>query len=421
MEASDGFLYGTTYAGGSNYSGTVFKIAKDGTGFTVIYNFSNNDGPYGALLEASPGTLWGTTARGGTNQSGSVFRLDTDGSGFRLLLSFPFPPSDMDSEGTLVQAAGGRLFGTTSGGGAGNMGMVFALNPDGSGYTVLHEFTGFTNGVDGSYPYAGLCKGRDGALYGTTQTGGSNDVGTVFKINPDTIGYQVLHHFTNGNGDGSIPMGNLVQANDGLLYGTTLYGGAADQGAVFRISTNGLEYVVVRSLNGAVDGGRPVAGLVASSNDALYGTARDGGTNGGGTVFKLNVDGSGFAALHSFPSDPSDDGSQPLAAVLQASDGALYGSTSVWGPYYTNGAYGTLFKLLSSQPVPVRFDSISLVPDNQIQLQASGPAGHYALEATTNLSDWAELTNFNTAETTFLLLDSATHAKNRVYRLHLLP
>ena len=108
-------------------------------------------------------------------------------------------------------------------------------------------------------------------------------------------------------------------------------------------------------------------------------------------------------------------------ALLQASDGALYGSTSVWGPYYTNGAYGTLFKLASSQPIPVRFDSISLGPDNQIQLQASGPAGHYALEATTNLSDWAELTNFSTTETIFLLLDSATHAKNRVYRLHLLP
>jgi uncharacterized repeat protein (TIGR03803 family) len=353
MEGSDGFLYGTTPTGGSNYSGTVFKVGKDGTGFTVIYDFTNNEGPGGALLEASPGTLWGTTAGGGTNQSGSVFKVNMDGSGYTLLLSFPPAASRMGSEGSLVKVNGGMLYGTTPGWGAEDMGTVFAVNLDGSGYTVLHDFVGATNGADGSFPYAGLCEGRDGALYGTTQNGGSNDVGTVFKINPGGTGYQVLHHFSGGPDDGYIPMGKLVQGNDGFLYGTTYYGGTAGYGTLFKLSMTGSNYTVLRSLIGPNDGTRLAAGVVAASNNELYGTAGSGGSGGGGTVFKLNPDGSGFTVLHSFSSDPSDDGSQPLAALLQASDGALYGSTSLWGPYYTTGAFGTLFKLSSSQPDPV--------------------------------------------------------------------
>jgi uncharacterized repeat protein (TIGR03803 family) len=352
-EGSDGFLYGTTSTGGSNYSGTVYKVGKDGTGFEVIYNFTDSDGPCGALLEANAGTLWGTTSDGGTNHSGSVYKVNLDGSGFTLLLSFPFAGAGRtDSEGSLVKVNGGVLCGTTASGGSNNMGTVFAVNLDGSGYTVLHDFAGLTNGADGSAPYAGLCQGPDGALYGTTQNGGSNNIGTVFKINPDGNGYEVLHHFSGGPDDGYVPMGNLAQGNDGLLYGTTFYGGSTGYGTIFKLSTNGSNYTVLRSFIGADDGSRLAAGLVTASNNVLYGTARSGGSGGGGTVFKLNPDGSGFAVLHSFSSNPSDDGSQPLAALFQSSDGALYGSTSLWGPNYASGAFGTLFKLSSSQPDP---------------------------------------------------------------------
>ena len=349
LEASDGWLYGTTSGGGSNGYGTVFTLSKTSNSSTVLHSFNDGYSPCGGVVEAKDGSLCGTTSRG-VSYSGTVFKLNKDGRGYTLLHLFPaFSGDGAQPMASLTAGKGGVLYGTTLGGGATGNGTAFSLTPDGSNYTVLHSFAGATGGFDGSSPGAGLCQGLDGALYGTTQAGGSNDLGTIFKLNADGTGYAVLHHFSGGTVDGRLPYSGLIQGNDGLLYGTTYYGGTNDLGTVFRLGTNGGAYSVLMSFAGGTRGDQPFAGLVQATNGLLYGTTRYGGSNDGGTVFKLSTDGSGFGILHSF-TGINGEGSQPLAALLVGSDGALYGSTFWGGAYATNGVTGTLFKMFDSGP-----------------------------------------------------------------------
>ena len=419
LEASDGWLYGTTYGGGTNGTGTLFKISKTGVGFTRLHSFTDGYFPCGGLVEANDGTLCGTTSSGGVNNSGTVFKLNKDGSGFTLLHVFPSSTGDgAQPAAGLTSGKGGVLYGTTFGGGATNRGTVFSLNPDGSGYTNLHNFTG-TNGADGSYPFANLCQGLDGAVYGTTQAGGSNDLGTVFKLNPNGTGYAILHHFSGRSVDGRLPLGGLVQGSDGLLYGTTSYGGTNDLGTVFKLGTNGGSYAVLRSFTGYPLEYQPFAGLVQGAGGVLYGTTRFGGSNDGGTVFKLGTDGGGYAVLHSF-SGMGGDGSQPLAALSLGTDGALYGSTYWGGDYATNGVGGTLFRLFSSYPQIV---ITSIIPDSSGFLIsfAGGAAGRaYQIQATTNQSghSWQTIGSSTAAiDGTFRFFDSTgSNIASRFYR-----
>jgi uncharacterized repeat protein (TIGR03803 family) len=166
--------------------------------------------------------------------------------------------------------------------------VVFKLNKDGNGYSVLHHFTGYMDGEDGSNPQ-GVVEGSDGALYGTTQSGGPpGDIfhptgsGTVFKLNKNGSGYTVLHRFPGMAGDGAEPWAGLVEGRDGALYGTTLGGGTNNLGTVFKLKKDGSGYAVLHNfLNIEVDGNRPMAGLLAGSDGALYGTT-DGATPGTG-------------------------------------------------------------------------------------------------------------------------------------------
>jgi uncharacterized repeat protein (TIGR03803 family) len=504
LEGSDGFLYGTTYGGGNQGLGSVFKTSKNGSEFISLRSLTNDAYfPVAGLVESSDGVLLGTTPDGGANGAGTVFKMNKDGSGFSLLHIFAAGPGDGGRpQGRLVAAAGGMLFGTAFNGGAANKGVVFAMKADGSGYTILHNFAG-TNSGDGSFPFASLCQGSDAALYGTTQGGGSNDLGSVFRLSSDGTGYAVLHHFNGGADDGRMPLGSLVQGSDGFLYGTTQNGGTHGLGTIFKLNTNGGGYVVLQSFAGGSTGSQPFAGLVAGSNGVLYGTTRFGGSHDLGTAFKVNTDGTGYATLHSFGGS-AGDGSQPLAPLLMGSDGALYGSTHWGGMYETNGVYGTLFKLSSpvvitaqpldqtvgagqnasfsvtatgtlpvsyqwrfnatpiagatdstygranvqitdagsysvivsnavagvtssnavltvTQETPFQIDSITPIPDGQIQLQASAPPGHYAIEATTDFVAWAELTNLTTTSNSFQYIDSATNLSHRFYRLRRIP
>jgi uncharacterized repeat protein (TIGR03803 family) len=196
--------------------------------------------------------------------------------------------------------------------------------------TVLHEFTALdTNNVnsDGVNPSAGLVLSGN-TLFGTTLAGGVSGGGTVFAMNVDGTGFRTLHNFA-GNGDGAGPSGILSLSGD-TLYGTTLYGGASNMGTIFALKTNGAGYVVLHAFAQPIDhtmygtpineeGAYPQGRLVVSSN-AIYGAASNGGRYGDGTVFRLNLDGSGFTNLHSFgagyPSEPNSDGAQPKGVLL---------------------------------------------------------------------------------------------------------
>src|SRR5438105_3344515 len=264
LEASDGLLYGTTYSGGSNNLGVIFKVRRDGGGYAALLSFQAAAFPYAGVVEGSDGALYGTTFGGGTNTFGTVFKVNKDGSAFSILRHFS---SGIDDGGWplagLIVGKDNALYGTTAAGGTSNLGTVFRLSTDGGGYTNLHQFTGAAT-RDGGGPFAALIQASDGMLYGATQNGGSNDFGTVFKVSTNGGGYSILHHFAGGS-DGRLPLGGLVQANGGVLYGTTYYGAGGDLGIVFKLNTNGGNYGVVYSFAGGGDGSGPFSGLVQGS------------------------------------------------------------------------------------------------------------------------------------------------------------
>src|ERR1039457_4456882 len=219
------------------------------------------------------------------------------------------------------------------------------LMPAGRGaaqtFPNLHSFTAvsgpnYTNS-DGANPYAGVILSGN-TLYGTANRGGSSTYGTVFAVNTDGTGFTNLYSFTGGNDGSGLVAGLILSGN--TLYGTTPYGGTNGYGTVFKVNTNGTGFTNLHSFTGVSDGANPQAGLILSGN-TLYGTVEYyGGTNGngGGTVFAVNTDGTGFTNLHSFTY--GSDGYWPLAGLI-FSGNTLYGTTPYGG---TNGT-GTVFAI----------------------------------------------------------------------------
>jgi uncharacterized repeat protein (TIGR03803 family) len=342
IEGSDGALYGTARYGGNYAAGAVFKVQKDGTAYVVLHHLgsSPNDGkqPKAGLLEGSDGALYGTTELGGSSGLGAVFRVSKDGTEYSVLYEFTGTGGDAQNPwGGLVEDTSGWLYGTTYNGGAGGKGTIFMLAKDGSYYTVLRSF--LATGGDGQNPMASLILGTDGLLYGTTSKGGSSGKGTVFRMSTSGSGYFLLHAFSSASSDGANPYGPLRQGRDGLLYGTTYFGGSSGYGTVFKLRTDSTGFSVMRSFaNSANAGVNPRGGLVEGYDGALYGTCNYGG-NCFGTVFRITKDATSYQILHVFID--YGDGQNPDAGLVQASDGALYGTTDSGG----GNSRGTIFKI----------------------------------------------------------------------------
>ena len=173
-------------------------------------------------------------------------------------------------------------------------GTLFSISADGTRFTILHSFSGNS---DGANPQAGLFLSGN-TLYGTTQYGGSSGNGTVFVVSTNGAGYTNLYSFSNGNSDGANPAAGLILSGD-VLFGTTANGGSADAGTVFAVTTDGTGFTNLYSFTDGNDGAYPAAGLVLSGN-SLYGTTSSGGSEYGGTVFAIHTDGTGLTNLHSF-------------------------------------------------------------------------------------------------------------------------
>ena len=232
-----GMLYGTTPEGGGCDGGVVFALNPKTGAETVLHSFCGADGfePAAGLIDVK-GTFYGTTEIGGTHGLGTVFALDPDTGTETVLHSFGSDPDANDPAAGVIDV-GGTLYGTTRNGGTIGAGAVFALDLNTNGETVLHSFCSEQNCVDGAYPQAGLIS-VNGALYGTTPEGGSgtNDVGTVFAIDPTNGAERVLYSFCSKQycTDGEQPMANLIDVK-GTLYGTTFDGGGHNWGTVFKL------------------------------------------------------------------------------------------------------------------------------------------------------------------------------------------
>ncbi|TAL60006.1 MAG: T9SS type A sorting domain-containing protein [Bacteroidetes bacterium] len=344
---SDGtFLYGTASNGGANDSGAVFKIKPDGTGYSKLLDLSgaaNGKYPYSALI--SDGTfLYGTTTDGGINDDGVVFKIKPDGTGYSKLLDFAGAANGKTPYGSLI-SDGAFLYGMTYTGGTNNMGVIFKIKPDGTGYAKLLDFAGAANGKS---PYSNLIS--DGTfLYGMTYSGGANNLGVIFKIKPDGTGYAKLLDFT-GIANGSNPTGPLFY--DGtFLYGMTNFGGTNDKGVIFKIKPDGTGYANLMSFAGAANGRFAFGGLI-SDGTFLYGMTTYGGTNDDGVIFKIKPDGTGYAKLLDFTGIAN--GKTPYGSLIY--DGSsLYGMTFYGGTY----SYGVIFKYQICTPPAVTANATS--------------------------------------------------------------
>lgn len=197
-----GNLYGTTYEGGSANKGVVYKVGPGGRA-TVLYSFTGGaDGghPYAGVIADPSGNLYGTTYEGGATDVGVVYRLDTSGHQ-TVLYDFAGRANGAYPSAGVIRDSAGNLYGTTGYGGPLGWGEVFRLDPSGN-LTVLHAFTG---GTDGGTPVAGVIRDSEGNLYGTTSSGGTSDGGVVFRLDPSG-NLTVLHDFTGGT-DGTNPNG----------------------------------------------------------------------------------------------------------------------------------------------------------------------------------------------------------------------
>src|ERR1035437_3399283 len=403
-------LYGTTFFGGGSGYGTAFKVNTDGTGFRVVESFngvSNEAYPEPGLV-LSDNTLYGASLGPGTT-SGTLFAVNTNGTGFATLHVFTAVSGlhYTNSDGAFVWGplilSGNTLYGTADGGGSGGVGTVFAVNTNGTGFTVLHSFAAlsvpfnpydstyyppYTNS-DGACPDAGLVLSGN-TLYGVTDWGGSSGWGTVFAVNTNGTGFTSLYNFTGGS-DGAWPYLGRLLLSGNTLYGTATRGGSrggnSGNGTVFAINTNGTGFKTLHIFTATIaphntnsDGASPQTGL-SLSGDTLYGTAHGGGCSGKGTVFAVNTDGTGFTTLHSFAG--LMDGANPYAGLI-LSGNTLYGTT------YSGGTYGdgTVFSLSFTPQltiVPSETNVMVTWPTNYPGFDYSG----YTLQSTTNLGPLA--------------------------------
>jgi uncharacterized repeat protein (TIGR03803 family) len=354
VEGADGFLYGTTVSGGANDQGTVFKIEKDGNNFETLHDFSGGSPdaiePRGLVRDTTTGSdlFYGLTGAGGSDGRGSIFTITPTGT-YQLRASFPvsfdYALKGANPNGALVKGSDGLFYGTTGAQGptpfAGH-GTVFSFDPASNAIEVVHDFN--SDPGTGLEPLAGLLVGADGTLFGTTVNGGAHRSGTVYRVDLSASPATVSKVVDVPSLGPAFPQDRMIRASNGFLYGTTPIGGAFNTGAIFRVDAAGMA-TTIHSFD-FIDGAQPSGELVEGSDGNLWGTTQWGGNIqfpgdvGGGTVFRIAKDGTGFTVVHRFQ-DYAVEGAYPLAGLVEGPDGNFYGTTHQNGP----GGAGTVFKV----------------------------------------------------------------------------
>ncbi len=286
VAGSDGNFYGTTQFGGTNDFGTLFQIDANGNE-RLVYSFgttpSDATEPSGALIRGRDGNFYGTTRVGGTYGQGTVFQVTASGTE-RVVYSFGATATDaVQPTGGVIQGSDGNFYGITHQGGQHGTGAVFRVSADGVESVLYSADSTFV--TNGNTLLSTLVDGNDGYLYVDDYGGGAHGGGAFFRLDK-TGGVSVLYSFGAADGDGIRPTGGLIRASDGNFYGTTQSGGAYQGGTVFRITPTGQESVVY-SFGGVTGDGNTPSGLVQGSDGNLYGTTTSGGTQGIGTFFTI--------------------------------------------------------------------------------------------------------------------------------------
>jgi len=351
-------------------------------------DFENYDGANPrARVILSGNTLYGTTSEGGQDGYGNVFSVNTE----TLVLNAIHVFNNADNGGITPEAAvvlaGNTLYGTATYGGANSYGTVFSLNTESLHFAILHTFTG---GKDGAFPFGDLIVSGN-TLYGAANGGGTFGYGTVFSLSTNGSNFASLYSFTGGSDGAFPPQGGL------LLWSNTLYGAAAFGGSngigtngfgtVFSVNTNGSNFTRLYSFTGGPDGAYPGASLIIS-DQTLYGTAFSGGAAGNGTIYRLGLGthASNFTMLYSFTSKnntagTNSDGAYPQPGLV-LSQNMLYGAAREGG----GNGYGTEFALplpaLGPAPIPLNIQLIG----GSVLLSWNDPASAFFLQSAPTLT-----------------------------------
>lgn len=352
VRGPDGALYGTTSVVTAFAGGLIYRAAADGSSMRTIYQLRITEAanPVAGLLLGSDGLLYGVTSSGPLTQGntgGTVFRIAPDGSGFTVLHKFenfasvnsagaPVNADGANPESELVEGNDGRLYGVTRAGGPNGTGVVFRMSRDGTEFSVLHAFGPITSDStvsvarndDGMSPVGPLVAGADDYFYGTASAGGAQGNGTLFRVRFDGTGFETLFVFPElvansaglpTNVDGATPVAGLTDGGDGRLYGVTNLGGAQGNGTVYSFDPVGRVLTTLHDFDGTA-GARPTGELLLAQGGSLVGTTTTGGTNSTGlvttfgTIFSIARDGTGFTSLRSFE---GSNGSAPTGRMLQ--------------------------------------------------------------------------------------------------------
>ena len=318
-QGRDGNLYSTTQTGGTIDCGAAFQFTTAGK-MNPLYSFMNkSDGcfPNGGLTLGTDGNFYGTTSAGGSVGAGTVFKVTSSGK-FTLLHTFNGTTEGVPADVPPIQGPDGNFYGTTSDGGGEVFGTVYKMTPSGK-LTVIYTFPGSSKLA---YPM-GLTLGTDGNFYGTALGGGANKFGGVFKITPHGK-LTVLYSFS-GTPDGETPKGAIIQASDGNFYGTTEAGGLEGFGCIYKMTPAGA-LTIIHSFNETDGLGlHPLAGLVQATDGKFYGAAANNTSSG--VIFQITSEGT-YAVLVSLTNVAGKyPGANPQVSLFQHTNGTLYGDT----------------------------------------------------------------------------------------------
>ncbi|MBS9524136.1 T9SS type A sorting domain-containing protein [Litoribacter alkaliphilus] len=358
IEGSDNSLYGT--AGG--FSSYLYQIEKDGTGFSEIFAIENS-GLLGMLVKQSMAAppmdkfpLWGLSSRG-DQEIGAIFSLQNDGSDFTSLRDFV--PSDGEIPvGKPIFGSDGYFYGMTRDGGSNGLGTLYKIKPDGTSFSVIHNFAE----PDGTHPLGSLEWGGDNYLYGAAYSGGNAGGGTVFRIRPNGSGFEVLKHFDQEQTDQGFRPSEILLADDGEIYGHAS-GGNQFNGLLYSLERDGSDFTILRHFDDP-DGRYPTEDLIQGSDGYIYGLTEEGGSRRG-TLYKVSLDGSEFMVLRSF--NRSEEGFYPIGQLLEYGQGVLYGVLEHGveedgdGSIYKINADGSGFEVLHRFVFPISSPSSGLV------------------------------------------------------------
>ncbi|MDB6129939.1 MAG: 3-carboxymuconate cyclase, partial [Verrucomicrobiales bacterium] len=334
VKGADGYLYGTTFAGGNSDFGTIYKISTNGS-LTTLHSFNGQTGknPSAGLTVGKSGIFYGTTSAGGANGLGVVYKMDPDGV-VTTLVSLD-NTSGSAPKGELVVTDDQSLIGTCYSGGSAGFGTIFKLYPSGQ-LTTLHSF----QSTNGYYPEAGLVEGSDGNLYGSTENGGLFNQGLLYKMSPSGLltSYAFPYQGTSPAG----LMSPLVEGRDGDFYGTTMFSGTRGLGTIFKLTKEGAATLLYSMGESILSPYYPMSPMLMASDGSFFGTSAGGGNSSGrGTVFNYTP-GAPLSIVYSFNGDQGINTQRPL---IQSANGDLY--STLFGMGQTPW-YGTVFRLTSA-------------------------------------------------------------------------